>query len=134
MALLIRDVREAELDSLLALNNAAGPGILPIDTRRLRHLFEIATYFRVAEIDGRLPAEPERHLTGLRALGLHVNEPAADLGEALVGKRLELTDVIRGHVHAAGVDVGARDRDRDLDVSPGDEGGPLLHRSSPCLL
>jgi len=54
MALLIRDVREAELDSVLALNNAAGPGILPIDTRRLRHLFEIATYFRVAEIDGHL--------------------------------------------------------------------------------
>ena len=54
MALSIRDVREAELDSVLALNNAAGPGILPIDARRLRHLFDIAAYFRVAEIDGHL--------------------------------------------------------------------------------
>jgi predicted GNAT superfamily acetyltransferase len=52
MALSIRDVREADLDSVLALNNAAGPGILPIDARRLRHLYDIATYFRVAEIDG----------------------------------------------------------------------------------
>ena len=54
MALMIRDVREADLDAVLALNNAAGPGILPIDARRLRHLFEIAAYFRVAEFDGHL--------------------------------------------------------------------------------
>jgi uncharacterized protein len=54
MALTIRDVRETDLDSVLALNNGAGPGILPIDARRLRNLYEIATYFRVAEIGGHL--------------------------------------------------------------------------------
>ncbi len=54
MALVIRDVREHDLDSVLALNNAAGPGILPIDTARLRHLYDVAAYFRVAEIDGRI--------------------------------------------------------------------------------
>lgn len=54
MALALRDVREHELDQVLALNNAAGPGILPIDSARLRHLFDIAAYFRVAEIDGHL--------------------------------------------------------------------------------
>jgi uncharacterized protein len=62
MALSIRDVREADLDAVLALNNAAGPGILPIDARRLRHLFDIAVYFRVAEIDGHLAG----FLIGLR--------------------------------------------------------------------
>lgn len=54
MALAIRDVREHELDSVLALNNAAGPGILPIDTVRLRRLYEVAAYFRVAETDGHI--------------------------------------------------------------------------------
>jgi predicted GNAT superfamily acetyltransferase len=54
MALAIRDVREHDLDSVLALNNAAGPGILPIDTTRLRHLYDVAAYFRVAEIDGHI--------------------------------------------------------------------------------
>ena len=54
MALAIRDVREQELDSVLALNNSAGPGILPIDAAKLRQLFDVAAYFRVAEIDGHL--------------------------------------------------------------------------------
>jgi predicted GNAT superfamily acetyltransferase len=54
MALAIRDVREQDLDSVLALNNAAGPGILPIDTARLRLLFDEAAYFRVAEVDGHI--------------------------------------------------------------------------------
>lgn len=54
MALVLRDVREHELDQVLALNNNAGPSILPIDANRLRHLYEIASYFRVAEIDGHL--------------------------------------------------------------------------------
>ena len=31
MSIIIRDVREHELDLVLALNNAAGPGILPMD-------------------------------------------------------------------------------------------------------
>ena len=51
MSIVVRDVREHELDSVLALNNAAGPAILPLDAQRLRHFFETAEYFRVAERD-----------------------------------------------------------------------------------
>lgn len=54
MAPAIRDVREHDLDAVLALNNAGGPSILATDPSRLRHLFDIADYFRVAEQDGRL--------------------------------------------------------------------------------
>jgi predicted GNAT superfamily acetyltransferase len=52
MSIVVRDVREHELDSVLALNNAAGPAILPLDAARLRYFFEHAEYFRVAERDG----------------------------------------------------------------------------------
>ncbi|MCD9028148.1 GNAT family N-acetyltransferase [Luteimonas sp. BDR2-5] len=52
MSIVVRDVREHELDSILELNNAAGPSILPLDADRLRHLFDTAEYFRVAERDG----------------------------------------------------------------------------------
>ena len=52
MAITLRDVCASDLDAVLALNNNAGPGILPIDRLRLRSLFEIARYFRVAEVDG----------------------------------------------------------------------------------
>ncbi len=54
MSIVIRDVREHELDSVLALNNAAGPAILPLDAAKLRLFFETAEYFRVAERDGTL--------------------------------------------------------------------------------
>ncbi len=54
MSIVVRDVREHELDSVLALNNAAGPAILPLDAARLRHFFDSAEYFRVAERDGAL--------------------------------------------------------------------------------
>ena len=54
MSIAIRDVREHELDSVLALNNAAGPAILPLDAARVRRLFQAAEYFRVAERDGSL--------------------------------------------------------------------------------
>ena len=54
MSIVIRDVREHELDSVLALNNAAGPAILPLDGTRLRHLHDEAEYFRIAERDGAL--------------------------------------------------------------------------------
>ncbi len=54
MALAIRDVREHDLDAVLALNNAAGRSILALDASRLRYFFEHADYFRVAEIDGHL--------------------------------------------------------------------------------
>ncbi len=65
MALIIRDMREQELDQVLALNNNAGASILPMDAHKMRHFFEVAGYFRVAEIDG--------HLAGfLIALGPHV--------------------------------------------------------------
>ncbi|HTD27750.1 MAG TPA: GNAT family N-acetyltransferase [Xanthomonadaceae bacterium] len=54
MAMVIRDVREHELDSVLALNNAAGAGILPIDADRLSFFWKHAAYFRVAETNGHL--------------------------------------------------------------------------------
>lgn len=56
MSIVIRDVREQELDSVLALNNNAGLAILPMDPARLRYFYESAEYFRIAERDG--------HLTG----------------------------------------------------------------------
>jgi hypothetical protein len=52
MTIAIRDVAQHDLDAVLALNNQAGPGIIPIDKHRLRHLFELARYFKVAELDG----------------------------------------------------------------------------------
>lgn len=52
MTLTIRDVQAQDLDSVLALNNAAGPTILPLDMAQLRALEHDAAYFRVAEIDG----------------------------------------------------------------------------------
>ena len=52
MSIVVRDVREHELDSVLALNNAAGPAILPLDAAKLRVFFDTAEYFRVAERDG----------------------------------------------------------------------------------
>ncbi len=52
MSIAIRDVREHELDSVLALNNAAGPAILPLDAARLQRFYNEAEYFRVAERDG----------------------------------------------------------------------------------
>ncbi len=54
MSISIRDVREHELDSVLALNNAAGQTILPMDAAKARFFFEHACYFRVAEVDGHL--------------------------------------------------------------------------------
>ncbi|HBK45839.1 MAG TPA: GNAT family N-acetyltransferase [Xanthomonadaceae bacterium] len=54
MSIVIRDVREHELDSVLALNNNAGLAILPLDAARLRRFYENAEYFRVAERDGNL--------------------------------------------------------------------------------
>jgi len=62
MTIKIRDVREQELDSVLALNNAAGTTILPLDATRLRALAEQAAYLRVAEADGHLAG----FLIGLR--------------------------------------------------------------------
>ncbi|HET8897819.1 MAG TPA: GNAT family N-acetyltransferase [Rhodanobacteraceae bacterium] len=54
MALAIRDVKEQDLDAVLALNNGAGDAILTLDRRGLDYFFEHADYFRVAEIDGQL--------------------------------------------------------------------------------
>ncbi|BBD79785.1 GNAT family N-acetyltransferase [Aerosticca soli] len=54
MALAIRDVREHDLDAVLALNNTAGRSILALDAERLRYFYDCADYFRVAEIDGQL--------------------------------------------------------------------------------
>ena len=54
MALAIRDVREHDLDAVLALNNTAGRSILVLDAAQLRYFYEQVDYFRVAEIDGQL--------------------------------------------------------------------------------
>ena len=54
MALAIRDVRERDLDAVLALNNAAGRSILLLNADQLRYFYDGADYFRVAEIDGQL--------------------------------------------------------------------------------
>ncbi|MBL8299303.1 MAG: GNAT family N-acetyltransferase [Rhodanobacteraceae bacterium] len=54
MAIAIRDVREHELDSVLALNNAAGPTILALDSTRIRWFFDNADYFRIADVDGHI--------------------------------------------------------------------------------
>ncbi len=54
MSIVVRDVHEHELDSVLALNNAAGPAILPLDAARVRRFFDTAEYFRVALRDGTL--------------------------------------------------------------------------------
>lgn len=52
MVLSIRDVQLDDLDSVLALNNSAGSTILPLDSGQLRALYEQASYFRLAEVDG----------------------------------------------------------------------------------
>lgn len=52
MVLSIRDVESRDLDAVLALNNAAGATILPLDGHALGVLFEQASYFRLAEVDG----------------------------------------------------------------------------------
>ena len=54
MTLRLRDVRDSELEHVLALNNSAGPNILPLDVERARMFLAEARYFRVAEIDGHL--------------------------------------------------------------------------------
>jgi predicted GNAT superfamily acetyltransferase len=54
MALSIRDVHPHELDSVLALNNAAGSTILPLDAAAMRALYDEASYFRLAEVDGHI--------------------------------------------------------------------------------
>lgn len=54
MSILIREVREHELESVLELNNSAGTGILALDMRQLQFAFDHAAYFRVAEVAGAL--------------------------------------------------------------------------------
>lgn len=56
MTLSIRDVQPHDLDSVLALNNAAGSTILPLDAAGLRTLYEQASYFRLAEVEGHVAA------------------------------------------------------------------------------
>ncbi len=50
----LRDVRESDLGAVLALNNAAGESILPMDAGQLGRLYRHADYFKVAEADGHL--------------------------------------------------------------------------------
>lgn len=54
MSLILRDIEADDLDAVWALNNSAGPGIVPIDRERMRHLFDVARYFRIARYNGEL--------------------------------------------------------------------------------
>jgi predicted GNAT superfamily acetyltransferase len=54
MSLTVRDVQTHELDAILALNNAAGSTILPLDGTGIARLADHASYLRVAEADGQL--------------------------------------------------------------------------------
>lgn len=54
MSLIIRDVLEHELDSVLTINNAAGSSILPMDAAKARFFWDNAEYFRVVEHDGQI--------------------------------------------------------------------------------
>ena len=77
MSIAIRDVREHELDSVLALNNAAGPAILPLDAARLQRFFDSAGYFRVAERDGTMAG----FLVGFGSASAHDSANFAWFGE-----------------------------------------------------
>ena len=70
MSIAIRDVREHELDSVLALNNTAGPAILPLDADRVRSFFDSAEYFRVAQRDGAMAG----FLIGFGSGSAHLSE------------------------------------------------------------
>ncbi|HEX5961779.1 MAG TPA: GNAT family N-acetyltransferase [Rhodanobacteraceae bacterium] len=52
--LTLRDVRAGDLAAVMGLNNTAGPSILPMDSTQLKHFYQHADYFRVAEVDGHL--------------------------------------------------------------------------------
>lgn len=54
MSLIFRDIEAEDLESVWALNNEAGGGIVPIARERMRHLFEVARYFRIARYNGEL--------------------------------------------------------------------------------
>ena len=54
MSLIVRDVQTHELDAILALNNAAGSTILPLDGAGIARLADHASYLRVAEADGQI--------------------------------------------------------------------------------
>ena len=77
MSIAIRDVREHELDSVLALNNAAGPAILPLDAERLHRFFDTAEYFRVAERGGTMAG----FLVGFGSGQVHDSENFAWFGQ-----------------------------------------------------
>lgn len=51
MSISIRDVQAHELDAILAMNNAADSGILPVNHAQIHYFWEHADYFRVAESD-----------------------------------------------------------------------------------
>ena len=62
MSLTVRDVQPHELDAVLALNNAAGATILPLDGAGISRLADYASYLRVAQVDGQIAG----FLLGLR--------------------------------------------------------------------
>ena len=88
MSIVIRDVRERELDSVLALNNNAGLAILPLDSARVREFYEHAEYFRVAERDGNLAGFLVGFGAGQRDARFHVAEIDPDsLGKGSAAAR-----------------------------------------------
>ena len=52
MTVIVRNAEPRDFDAVLALNNAAGPTILPLDAAGLKDLFERACHFRLIEVDG----------------------------------------------------------------------------------
>ena len=101
MSIVIRDVREHELDLVLALNNAAGPGILPMDAGKLRFFWENADYFRVAEKDGLLAG----FLVGAVA-GCAARQPAISSGSASATRSSSISTASSSPARRRGAGVG----------------------------
>lgn len=97
MSVELRDVREHDLDAVLALNNSAGTAILPLNATTLRHFYERADYFRVAVIDGGLAG----FLIALREDAPHVSSNFVWFREHydhfVYIDRVVIGDLYRGH-------------------------------------
>ena len=96
MSILIREVREHELESVLGLNNSAGTGILALDMRQLQFAFDHAAYFRVAEVAGALvlmvePVPRRRHVASI-GMAVHDDWAGRGVGTALMQAALDLAD------------------------------------------
>ena len=97
MALVIRDVREDELETVRTLNNSAGRTILVLENAQLQYFFDHADYFRVAEIDGQLAG----FLIALREAGEYGSPNYRWFGEHYASflyiDRIVIGNAYRGH-------------------------------------